>query len=113
MNDIPDIPDELVQQVLADPKGREAIEQLLKANNIPQSIDELPPEMKKAAVAALLNAQQQAIPPAPDEVLDQVLADTNALEQINAMLKAKTAEAAAATAEACDMLATLQALTLA
>ena len=59
MNDIPDIPDELVQQVLADPKGREAIEQLLKANNIPQSIDELPPEMKKAAVANYAKVQKE------------------------------------------------------
>ena len=85
-----DIPDELVQQVLADPNARQAIEQLLKANNVEQPIDELPDDMKKAAVAALLNAQQQ-IQPAPDEVLDQVLGDANALEQINTMLKANNA----------------------
>lgn len=84
-----DIPQDLVDQVLADPKAREMITQLLKANNIEQSIDELPDDIKKQAVAALLNAQRQQQPqPASDEMLDQVLADPAAVTQINAMLTA-------------------------
>lgn len=87
-----DIPDEIVNQVLADPNARQAIEQLLKANNIDQPIEELSADMKKAAAAALINAQQrQPAQPAPDETLDQVLQDPQAIEQINAMLKANNA----------------------
>ncbi len=83
------IPDELVEQVLADPNSRQMLSELLKANNITDPIDTLPPETKKAAVAALLQASQQNQGPPPEatpELLAQLLQDPGTLSNINAML---------------------------
>jgi non-canonical (house-cleaning) NTP pyrophosphatase len=78
-----DVPDELIDQILADPSGREMLEQLLKANKIEQPLDELPRETLRSAVADLLTMLQQsqgggADSDIPDELVDQVFSDPEA-----------------------------------
>lgn len=84
----PDIPDEIVQQILADPKMRQALEDMLKASNVDVPLDQLPMDLKKQAIAALMQASQASAPPAPPEVVQQVLNDPEALGRVNELLKA-------------------------
>jgi hypothetical protein len=69
----PDIPDELVRHVFADPQAQELLRDVMQQNNLPGAPADLPFEVQRAIVAALMKqgviqmgeAPQAKAPPAP------------------------------------------------
>ncbi|MGO9173873.1 MAG: TIR domain-containing protein [Rhodomicrobium sp.] len=80
--DLPEVPDALLDQLLADPKARAAIQHRLTQAGVTQPFDRMPREAQRHAVAAMMAAMQEAkaeteapeAPDIPDELVRHVFA---------------------------------------
>jgi len=88
MADIPEIPEELLQQVLSDPEAVAALQELAGRAGVETPVLEMPREEQVALVTAMMGlaqqqqAQQGAAPgdPSniPDDLIEQIFADPQA-----------------------------------
>jgi len=87
MADLPEIPEELMQQVLSDPEAVAALQELAGRNGIETPVADMPREEQVALITAMMQMAQQAegqggAPgnPAdlPDELVAQIFADPQA-----------------------------------
>ena len=92
MADTPDIPDELLAQILSDPEAVDALQQLAARANVTMPVAEMPRPEQVALVKAMMNIAQQAQQqgsndnpdpsgnPAdiPEELVSQIFADPRA-----------------------------------
>jgi hypothetical protein len=79
--EVPEVPDALLDQLLANPEALEALNAMLKEAGIPETIDKLGREAQRQAVAALMamaQKQQDAAeeePDIPEELVHRVFAE--------------------------------------
>lgn len=57
--EMPDVPDALLDQILGDPKARGALEHLLREAGVETPLDQMPRERQRAAVAAMMAAMRR------------------------------------------------------
>ncbi len=84
-----EIPDEMVRHIFADPQAQEMLRDVMRQNNLPGAPADLPFEVQRAIVAALVKQgiiklgeapkdEAPELPEVPDALLDQLLADPKA-----------------------------------
>ncbi len=96
---LPDIPDELLDQILADPEARAKLEEALKHAGVDQPFDRMPRETQRQAVAMLVAAMQQEQEQSqgkrggnsganiPDAMVRQIFADPQAQEMLRDVMQ--------------------------
>lgn len=103
MSDLPHVSDELLDRILADPKGRELLEAALRNAGVQEPLESMPRETQRAAVAAVLvtmreieESGQEEPPEVAPELVQRIFADPDAQPLLcDVMAKANLAGAPA------------------